>query len=183
MRLQPHSKLAIDLNHNYFRWIPTFDTRLVGTGLLDKFLFQGLSGGIRLELPYRFLIYTNVGQSKREQDLKASWNQMYGLTWVRIPRAGIRADFRYSRFESSFGRGAYKSLSLIRELGESFRLEVQGGQQQFHSALTAQNRALFLNVSGDWFLGRHYFLGGGTVFYRGDLQDYDQLFFNLGYRF
>ncbi len=183
LRLQPHSRLAFDLNHNYFRWIPTFDSRLVGTGLVDRFLFQGLSGGVRLELPYRFTAYTNLGQSKRDQDLKASWNQMYGLTWARIPRTGIRADFRYSRFESAFGQGAYRSLSLIRELGEGFRLEVQGGQQRFQSALTMQNGARFLNVSADWLLGRHYVLGAGTVLYRGDLQDYDQLFFNLGYRF
>jgi hypothetical protein len=183
LRLQPHSRLALDINHNYFRWIPTFDSRLVGTGLVDRFLFQGLSGGVRLELPYRFTLYTNLGQSRREQDTKSSSNQMYGLTWARIPGAGIRADFRYSRFGSAFGQGAYKSLSLIRELGEGFRLEVQGGQQQFQSALTMQNGARFLNVSADWLLGRHYVLGGGVLLYRGDLQEYDQLFFNLGYRF
>jgi len=183
LRLQPHSRLAFDVNHNYFRWIPTFDSRLIGTGLVDKFLFQGLSGGVRLELPYRVMVYTNLGQSKRDQDLRASWNQLYGFTLSRIPRTGIRADFRYSRFDSSFGQGTYRSLSLIRELGEGFRLEVQGGQQWFHSGLTAQNNARFLNISGDWFLGRHYFLGGGLLIYRGDVQDYDQILLNLGYRF
>ena len=183
LRVQPHSRLALDLNHNYFRWVPTFDSRLIGTGLVDKFLFQGLSGGLRLELPYRVMVYTNLGQSKRDQDLRASWNQLYGLTLTRIPRTGIRADFRYSRFDSSYGQGTYRSLSLIREIGEGFRLEVQGGQQWFQSPLTAQNGARFLNISGDWFLGRHYFLGGALLMYRGDVQDYDQILLNLGYRF
>jgi hypothetical protein len=35
----------------------------------------------------------------------------------------------------------------------------------------------------DWFVGLHYFLGGGYTIYRGDIQSYDQWFLNLGYRF
>ncbi|HSM77994.1 MAG TPA: hypothetical protein VLT57_10230, partial [Bryobacteraceae bacterium] len=51
LRLQPFSRFSIDVNHNYFRDVPTFDPSLVGTGLLDKFLFQGVSAGARVELP------------------------------------------------------------------------------------------------------------------------------------
>ena len=51
IRYQLVKRLSVDLSHNYFRDVPTFDTRLIGTGLLDKFLFQGFSGGFRLELP------------------------------------------------------------------------------------------------------------------------------------
>jgi hypothetical protein len=35
----------------------------------------------------------------------------------------------------------------------------------------------------DWFLSRHYVLGGGVNLFRGREQNYDQIFFNLGYRF
>jgi hypothetical protein len=119
---QPHSSWPSTLT-TIFRWIPTFDSRLIGTGLVDKFLFQGLSGGVRLELPYRVMVYTNLGQSKRDQDLRVSWNQLYGLTLARIPRTGVRADFRYSRFASSYGQGTYR---LVFDPGtRGLRLEVQ----------------------------------------------------------
>ena len=45
------NRFSVDVNNNYFRGVPTFDERLIGTGLLDKMLFQGWSGGFRLELP------------------------------------------------------------------------------------------------------------------------------------
>jgi len=31
----------LDMTDTYFRDIPTYDSALVGTGLLDKYLFQG----------------------------------------------------------------------------------------------------------------------------------------------
>src|SRR5262249_46656266 len=46
VRFQPLNRLALDLSHSYFRGVPTFDPALIGTGLLDKYLFQGLSGGV-----------------------------------------------------------------------------------------------------------------------------------------
>src|SRR5262249_15347901 len=69
LRLQPVSFLSFDLNHNYFRDVPTFSSSLVSTGLLDKFLFQGLSAGVRVELPMRIAIYGNFGQSSRSGDV------------------------------------------------------------------------------------------------------------------
>ena len=51
LRYQPHPLITFDLNHNYFSEIPTFDERLLATGLVDKLLFEGPSAGVRLDLP------------------------------------------------------------------------------------------------------------------------------------
>lgn len=183
LRLQPHKILSLDFSHNYFRNIPTFDPRLVGTGLVDKLLFQGVSAGVRLDLPYRLSLYSSLGRSDRSGDARRSLNQMYGVTFAGIWRTGIRADARYSRFDSAFGRGSYRSLSFTREIGEALRFEFQAGEQNFVSVLTDQNRARFANANVDWFIGTHYFLGSGYTRYRGRIQNYDQLYTNLGYRF
>ena len=183
VRVQPHRIVSFDVSHNYFRELPTFDSRLVGTGLVDKYLFQGLSAGVRFDLPYRVSIYSSAGRSHGTGDARKSWNQMYGITLGEIGRTGLRADLRYSKFDSSFGRGHYQAFSLSRMIGEGFRLEVQAGQQDFLSPLSQQNRARFLNSSMEWFLGSHFFLGSGFTSYRGETQNYDQWFFNLGYRF
>ncbi len=183
VRIQPHRVISFDVSENYFRDIPTFDARLVSTGLLDKYLFQGLSAGCRLELPYHLGLYSSLGRSHKSGDEKNSWNQMYGVTFGRIWRTGIRADARYSKFDSSFGTGNYRSLMFSRELGESLRFEVQAGEQNFVSTLTNQNRARWVTGNFDWFLGLHYFLGAGFTVYRGRVQNYDQWFLNLGYRF
>ncbi len=183
IRVQPNRFVVFDLNHNYFRNIPTFDERLVGTGLLDKLLFQGVSGGVRLELPYSISPYFSLGRSDRTGDARTAWNRMFGVVVRRVWKTGLRADARYSSFDSSFGRGTYRSLSLSRELGERFRFDVQAGDQDLVSAMTRDNRARWLNADADWFLGPHYFLGAGVTFYRGRAQSYDQWFLNLGYRF
>ena len=183
VRVQPHRVISFDISENYFRDIPTFDSRLVSTGLLDRYLFQGLSGGCRLEMPYRISLYTSLGRSNRRGDRQSSWNQMYGITFGRIGRTGIRADARYSKFDSSFGSGTYHSLLLSREIGENFRIELQAGEQTLASPLTSENFAWWVTTNFDWFLGLHYFLGGGYTIYRGAIQRYDQWFLNLGYRF
>jgi hypothetical protein len=183
IRIQPHRVISFDVSENYFRNIPTFDSRLIATGLLDKILFQGLSGGVRVELPYRLSLYSNLGQSHKSGDQRSSWNQMYGLAWGNIWRTGIRADVRYSKFDSSFGNGSYRSLIFSRELGERLRLDVQAGEQHLVSSFTNETRARWLTGTLDWFVGAHYFLGSGFTIYRGNTQSYNQWFLNLGYRF
>jgi hypothetical protein len=183
LRLQPHRAVSFDINENYFRNIPSFDLRLVGTGLLDRYLFQGLNGGFRLQLPYRFGLFANTGRSSRTGDQKPSWNYMGGATASDIFKSGIRGEYRYSKFDSSFGRGSYQSLSATRDLGEGLHFEIQAGQQSVNSAFTSQSRARFVNGSMDWNIGAHYFLGFGATVYRGQAQHYNQYFFNLGYRF
>lgn len=183
VRLQPHKIISFNVSQNYFRNIPTFDTQLIGTGLLDKYLFQGVSGGFRLSLPYRLNLYANTGRSSRTGDSKASWNYVAGASASDILSSRIRLGFRFSRFDSSFGRGTYKTLTLSRELGENVQFELQGGQQNFNSSFTRQDRARFLNGSLDWYMGSRYFLGAGVTIYRGQTQDYNQVFLRLGYRF
>jgi len=183
VRVQPHRIISFDISENYFRDVPTFDTRLISTGLVDKLLFQGLSGGVRLELPYRIGVYSTLGKSHRTGDERTALNEMYGITFGQVWRTGLRADARYSKFDSSFGRGNYESVTLSRGIGENLRLDVQAGQQDFTSPLTSENRARWITSNFDWFIGRHYFMGSGFTIYRGRIQNYDQWFLNLGYRF
>jgi hypothetical protein len=85
VRLEPVKRLSLDVSHNYFRDVPTFDLRLLGTGLLDQFLFQGLSGGFRLDVFRGITWYGNLGRSKREGDSRPSLNYSAGLVLPRLP--------------------------------------------------------------------------------------------------
>ncbi len=114
LRYQPVRFITFEAGHNYFRLLPTFDTRLIATGLLQQYLFQGLSGGVRVELPYRVSVYTDIGRSSASSDPKASLNTMYGVSWANILGTGLRADARYTRFDSAFGAGTYQMLSLSK---------------------------------------------------------------------
>lgn len=183
LRVQPWKRLTIDLNHNYFRTVPTFDLVLIGTGVLDNYLFTGLSAGLRIDLPNRVTVYGNLGQSKRNDDPSGSLNQMYGIAARDVMGTGVRIDVRHSVFSGTFGNGWYQSVSFSRDLGDRLRLEIMGGEQDFRSSLSNDNRGFFMNSSADWFLSRHYVLGGGINLFRGKIQSYDQTFFSLGYRF
>ncbi len=183
MRVQPHSRLSFDLNHTYFRDLPTFDPQLVGTGLLDKYLFQGLSGGMRVEAPRRITLYTNIGRSHSSRDTKSSWNTMLGVSKAQIWRTGLRADVRYSKFDSAFARGSYRSVALSRTLGDNLRIELQGGTQSFLSSFTKDVGSHFFNSTVDYSFSSHYFFQGGFTTERGGLWNYNQFSFTFGYRF
>ncbi len=183
VRVQPIERLSFDLNHNYFRDVPTFDPNLIGTGLLDKYLFQGFSAGVRGEIVRHVTLYTTLGASSRSGDARSSINQMYGVTVDRIGRTGIRADVHYSRFNSSFGDGVYEVVSLSRNLGERFHFELLGGQQNFTSSSTSDNSSRFVTSMMDMNLGARYFVSGGLTLQRGTTMSYDQWFTMLGYRF
>jgi hypothetical protein len=183
LRVQPSRRFSVDLNQNYFRGLPTFDTSLLGTGLLDKFLFQGFSGGFRALPLERLSISANWGRSSREGDERSSLNQMYSIGYNRLPWIDARAEARYTRFSSSFGSGSYKSLSLVRNLGENLRLELMGGQQEFSGTVGRPGRSRFLDARADWDIGLRYFLSGGWLYYQGSLQNYQQMMVTLGYRF
>ena len=181
-RIQPHPRLELDFNHNYFRDVPTFDPQLIGTGLLDKYLFQGFSAGARVEVVKQIFVYGSLGQSNRSGDTKSSLNQMYGVTFGRLPWWALRADAHYSRFNSSFGSGSYRAFSLSRNFTDDMRLEVLAGDQTFSSSLTTDDRSRFVNTNIDFAIGAHYFTQGGFTINRGQLS-YDQWMFTLGYRF
>ncbi len=182
LRVNPISRLELDANYNYFRDVPTFDTTLIGTGLLDKFLFQGFSAGGRLEVLPQIWISSTLGRSNRSGDATSSINQMYGITFGRVPIVKLRADLHYSRFNSSFGDGHYESFSLSRQVNDRLRLEALIGQQNFGSTLTTANRSRFLTGTVETILGPHYYLQGIFTTNRGDMS-YDQVMFSIGYRF
>jgi len=182
LRVQPHPRLELDFNYNYFRDVPTFDPRLIGTGLLDKFLFQGFSAGGRLEVRKQIFVYTELGRSNRTGDAKSSLNQMYGITFGHLPWLGLRADAHYSKFDSSFGSGSYRAISISRNFSEGLRLEVLAGTQKFASSFTSNNSSRFITGNVETNLGAHYFIQGGYTADRGQMS-YDQWMFTLGYRF
>jgi len=182
LRVNPHPRVELDLNYNYFRDIPTFDPTLVGTGLLDKFLFQGFSAGGRVEVMKQVFVSTNLGRSSRTGDAKPSLNEMYGITFARLPWLRLRADAHYARFNSSFGTGSYQSVSVSRQVSDRMRLEILAGQQNFSSTFTANNRSRFVTGTVETSLGPRYYLQGNFTVNHGQLS-YDQWMFSLGYRF
>jgi hypothetical protein len=182
IRVQPHPRLELDFNHNYFRDVPTFDPTLIGTGLLDKFLFQGFSAGARVEVIKQVWLFGNMGQSSRTGDAKSSLNEIFGITFGRLPWLGLRADAHYARFNSSFGSGSYEAVTVSKQLADSLRLEILGGQQNFNSAITTNSQARFVTGTVETALGPHYYLQGNFTTNRGQLS-YDQFMFSLGYRF
>ena len=78
---------------------PTFDPSLVGTGLLDKYLFQGFSAGGRVEVLNQIWLSTNLGRSNGTGDANSSLNQMYGITFSRVPLIRLRADAHYAKLQ------------------------------------------------------------------------------------
>jgi len=182
LRVNPHPRVELDFNYNYFRDIPTFDTNLAALGLLDKYLFQGFSAGGRVEVWKQVWVSTNLGRSSGTGDAKTSLNQMYGITFGRLPWVHLRSDLHYAKFDSSFGSGSYKAFSLSRQMSDRLRLEVLLGQQNFASTLTTNTNSRFVTGTVETTLGPHYYLQGSFTTNRGDMS-YDQMMFSLGYRF
>ena len=183
MRWSPVQRVQLDFNHTYFRNIPTFDATLVGTGLLDKYLFQGISGGVRVDLVKEIAIYTELGRSNRTGDSRMALNTMYGVTFGRVPWLDLRADVHYSHFDSSFGSGSYRAASLSRNLNERLRVEILAGDQAFTSTLAGNQSARFVTATVENDVGSYLFTQGGFTFYRGQQQNYNQWMLMLGYRF
>ena len=181
-RVQPVSRLSFDANYNYFRDVPAFDPS-IPLVLLEKYLFQGVSFGVRAEVVKNVTLYTTLGESARSGDKKNSLNQTYGVLWNQIFHTGLRSDVHYSKFDSAFGAGSYESVSMSRSLTEGSRLEVQLGKQTFLSQIGSATNTKFINSTFDMNISRHYLLQGGFTANRGNIQNYDQWFFGLGYRF
>jgi hypothetical protein len=182
VRLQPTMRVEFDLNHTYFRDIPTYNASLIDTGLLDKYLFQGVSGGVRVQVVKDIWVYNLLGRSNRSGDAKPSWNQLYGVTVGRMPWINTRTDVHYSKFDSSFGSGSYTSLSLSRNFNDNLRWEVLAGRQAFTSS-TTRDTSHFVTGNFEASLGPRYFLQTGYTWNRGVGQNYDQWLLTFGYRF
>lgn len=183
VRAQVHPRVTLELTDTRLRDVPTYSTALVGTGLLDQYLYQGVSGGARVLLPSNLTGYFNVGQSSDSNDPKSSLNQLYGVSKSNILKTGILADVRYSEFHSSFASGSYRTLTVSRNIGERFRLNLQGGKYAYNSTLAANNNSIFVNLLVDTNLGSRLFLEGAYTTQRGGSIDYDQFTTTLGLRF
>jgi hypothetical protein len=183
VRIQPMQRVSLDLTHTYFRDVPTYVTALVGTGLLDKYLYQGLNGGARVELPLHLVGYFSLGNSSNSNDKKDSLNEMIGASLMHIWKTGLTVDARYSKFDSSFASGTYKTLSLSRDLGERMRLNLQGGRYAYGSSLAASDNSYFVNAMFDTNLGARLFFQSYFTTQRGGSVDYNQWTNTLGYRF
>jgi DNA-binding transcriptional regulator YdaS (Cro superfamily) len=177
------SRATLELNDTYFRDIPTYDSELVGTGLLDQYLFQGLTGGARIDFPMHITGYFSVGQSSTSADTGKSWNMQGGVTMSHIRNTGLQVDARYAQFNSNFATGSYRTLTLSRTLADRFQLNVQGGLQAFSSSLTTNTAGWFANAYCDTNLGSRFFIETGYTTQRGGTDDYDQWTTTLGLRF
>jgi hypothetical protein len=182
VHVQPVKLVTFGANYNYFRTLPTFDLRLIGTGLLDNYLFSGFSGDVRFDFPRNITLYAAVGQSKASTDTKSSLNDAFGVMFGNLFHSGLTVDMHYSKFDSSFGSGEYESVSLSRNLTEKLRLQVLGGNQLYTSPLTSNTNAKFVNATLDWSIGRRYFVEGLYGWYDGNALRYNQWSTMLGYR-
>lgn len=183
VHIDPRSWISFDIFHNYFRDVPTAATALIGTGLVDKLLYQGVNGTIRLKPVRNFSIYSTLGRSDKTGDAHRSLNQMYGITWNEIWRTGIRADIHYSKFDSDFARGTYKVLSLSRHLANRMMWDAQVGTQDLSSPFTVNQSSKFVDTSIDTNFTRRTFLQSGYTLERGSALNYRQWYLSLGYRF
>jgi hypothetical protein len=183
LRVQVHPRVAIDLSDTYFRDVPTYDPTLVGTGLLDKYLYQGFNGGARITFPQHVIGYFSVGQSSDSSDSKGSLNELYGVTVGNIWKTGLEADARYSKFDSAFAAGTYRTLTVSRDVGERFRLDLQSGEYAYNSSQAATSNSYFVNILSDMNVGAKFFLETAFTAERGGSLNYDQFTTAFGYRF
>jgi len=183
VEVNPRKWISLGFFHNYFRDVPTAATALVGTGLVDKLLYQGVNGTLRIEPVKHLSLYATLGQSDKTGDLKRSWNQMYGFTLKDILGSGMRADVHYSKFDSSFAGGIYRLLSISRPMGNRTMWNIQLGSQSLDSSFTTNQRSLFVDSSFDMNVGAHAFLQSGYTIEHGSQLNYSQWHLSLGYRF
>jgi hypothetical protein len=183
LHFQPVKLVTFGVNYNYFRNLPTFDPLLIGTGLVDKYLFQGFSGDVRLDLPRHISLYADLGKSKANTDTKNSLNQAYGITFANIRGTGLFLDMHYSQFDSSFGSGQYESVSLSKSLTDTLRVQLLGGNQKFNSPFSSNTNSKFVNGIVDWTISRRYFVEGLIGWYNGTTLNYTQWSSVFGYRF
>lgn len=179
----PIQLLTFGVNYNYFRSLPTFNPLLIGTGLLDNYLFQGFSGDIRLNLPKQISVYSSIGQSKASTDTRKSLNESYGVAFGNLARTGLFLDLHFTQFNGSFGNGQYESISLSRNVTETLRLQLLAGNQKYDSPMTTNTNSKFVNGTIDWTVSRRYFIEGLVGYYNGNTLNYTQWSTMLGYRF
>ena len=167
-------------NHTYFRDVPTYDSVLVGTGLLDKYLYQGFNGGARVQLPLHLVGYASLGESNSSGDKKNALNQLFGLTATRLGKTGLGIDARYSKFDSAFASGTYRTVSITKDMGQRFRFDRHGRALRLYLVAGETSKSLFINALFDADLGARMFVQSAFTTQRGGTSDYNQLTNPLG---
>ena len=183
LHVQPIRKLSLGLDHSYLNSLPSFDPNLLGTSLLDKYIFQGLSMDARYDLTHRINVFTQIGHEKSIADKRRMWNSMYGVSLSNLLKTGLHADVRYAKFASSFGDGNYKAVSISRGFTGNMQIELLAGTQNLFSNLTSTTSSHFVTFSSMWNLGPKYVIGTGFTWSRGTTQNYQQWNTMFGYRF
>jgi hypothetical protein len=183
LRVQVHPRVSIDVTDTYFRDVPTYDPTLVGTGLLDKYLYQGINGGARIQFPRHITGYFSLGRSSDSNDAKSSLNSLYGATVSQIWKTGIEVDARYSKFDSAFAAGTYRVLTISRDFRDNLRLNLQAGRYDYTSSVAATSNSSFVNLLFDSNLGARLFLQSAFTLQRGGSLNYNQWTTSFGYRF
>ena len=184
LRYTPRKRISFDVSDNYFRGVPTFDQRLIGTGLLDQYLFTGISGGVRVEPIDNLMLTANFGNSRRNGDTSHAVNQAYGVTWKRLPILGSPLRSSLQLLQQQLWDGFLRIGRAHAGVIGSPAPAVSGGRAEHAVDLFVNHtRARFFNSMIDWQIGRHYFVMGNWLNYRGLSQNYDQISISLGYRF
>lgn len=183
LRVQVHPRVTLDLTDTYFRDVPTYDPTLVGTGLLDKYLYQGINGGARIQFPQHITGYFSVGSSSDSSDPKAALNKMFGATMANIWKTGLTADARFAQFDSTFASGQYTTITVSREMLDNLRLNLQFGKYAYTSSVAANSDSSFVNLIFDSNIGARLFFESMFTIQRGGSLDYNQWTSTLGYRF
>ena len=96
---------------------------------------------------------------------------------------GIGIDGRFSKFDSAFASGSYRTLTVTRDLGQRYRLDLMGGRYDYNSSLAASSNSIYVNALFDMDLGTKLFFQGAFTTQRGGTADYNQFTTVLGYRF
>lgn len=185
LRVQVHPRVVLELTDTYLRDVPTYDPTLVGTGLLDTYLYQGINGGARVQFPRHITGYFSLGSSTDSADPKNALNKMIGATMANIWKTGLTADARYSKFSSAFASGTYKTVTVSRDVIESMRLDLQVGRYSYNSASGAvsTSNSNFANVTFESNLGSKLFVQSMFTAQRGGSLDYNQWTTTIGLRF
>lgn len=185
VRAQVHPRIVLELTDTYLRDVPTYDPTLVGTGLLDKYLYQGINGGARIQFPRHITGYFSLGTSKDSADPKNAGNQMFGASMANIWKTGLMADARFSKFSSVFASGTYRTITVSRDVTEKMRLDVQAGRYAYTSAAGtgSTSNSNFANVTFESNLGSKLFVQSMFTAQRGGSLDYNQWTTTIGVRF
>ena len=185
LRVQVHPRIVLDLTDTYLRDVPTYDPALVGTGLLDQYLYQGINGGARVQFPRHITGYFSLGSSTDSADPKNALNRMFGASMADIWKTGLTADVRFSKFSSAFASGTYKTVTVSRDVTDNMRLDLQVGRYAYNSVPVGSpsSNSNFANVTFESNLGSKLFVQSMFTAQRGGSLDYNQWTTTIGLRF